>query len=72
MAQADAESCYLAITETSRLHLQRTDGLLHRWIADYSEWSNKVQPIFSAALSGVTSIDEALSQAEEVSESFEN
>ena len=41
-------------------------------IADYSEWSNKVQPIFSAALSGVTSIDEALSQAEEVSESFEN
>ena len=29
--------CYLAITETSRLHLQRTDGLLHRWITDYSE-----------------------------------
>ena len=41
-------------------------------LADYSEWSNTVQPLFSAALSGSTSIEDALNQAEEVSESFVN
>ena len=41
-------------------------------LADYSEWSNTVQPLFSAALSGATSIEDALNQAEEVSERFVN
>jgi len=31
-------------------------------LADYSEWSNTVQPLFSAALSGSTSIEDALNQ----------
>lgn len=39
-------------------------------LTNYSEWSNTVQPFFSAALSGETSVKDALKQADEASQEF--
>ena len=39
-------------------------------LANYSEWSNNVQPYFSAALTGELSIDDAVEQAYDASQKF--
>ena len=67
-----AENLLAAKEEMAKFYPQFATAHPRPQLADYSEWSNTVQPLFSAALSGSTSIEDALNQAEEVSDSFVN